>query len=75
MTVGEIKNIIANLPDNTEVEINSVWNEDSQELTPTGCSGFYHERDKKVYLTPDVIEPPYEGGYENLDDDEDYEDD
>ncbi len=60
MTVREMKEIINNLPDNTEIEINSVWNEDIQDLTPTGCSGFYHEGRKKVFLTPDVIELPHD---------------
>ncbi len=55
MTVKDIKAIIANLPDNTEIEINSVWNNETQELTPTGCSGFYHKDRDKVFLTPDII--------------------
>lgn len=55
MTVKELKQMIANLPDNAEVEINSVWNEELQELTPVSCDGFYHETDNKVYLTPDII--------------------
>lgn len=60
MTVKDMKEIINNLPDNTEIEINSVWDEDIQSLTPTGCSGFYHEALKKVCLTPDVIELPHD---------------
>lgn len=44
-----------NLPDNTEVEINSVWDNDTQELSSSDCSGFYHEQKKKVFLTPDRI--------------------
>lgn len=53
MTVGEIKAM--NLPDNTEIKINSVWNENEQDLNAVSCDGFYHEKDNKVYLTPDVI--------------------
>lgn len=53
MTIGEIKAM--NLPDNTEIKINSVWNEDTQNLEPVSCDGFYQEKDKKVYLTPDII--------------------
>lgn len=53
MTVGDIRKM--NLPDDTEIEINSVWDKEKQELTPTSCDGFYHEKDKKVYLTPDII--------------------
>lgn len=52
MTVGELREIIKDLSDDTEIEINSVWNEDKQELTPSECSGFYHEQRKKVFLTP-----------------------
>lgn len=55
MTVGELKEIIKDLPDNTEIEINSVWNEDIQELTPSECSGFYHVQRKKIFLTPNEI--------------------
>ena len=53
MTVGEIKAM--NLPDDVEIEINSVWDSTKQDLTPVGCCGFYHEKDNKVYLTPDKI--------------------
>ena len=53
MTVGDLRKM--NLPDDTEIEINSVWNKDKQELTPASCYGFYHKKDKKIYLTPDVI--------------------
>ena len=55
MTVGELKEIIKGLPDNTEVEINSIWDDEAQELTPSACGGFYHEQRKKVFLTPDHI--------------------
>ena len=55
MTVGELREIIKDLPNETEVEINSIWDDDSQELTPSTCSGFYHEQRKKVFLTPDYI--------------------
>ena len=55
MTVGELIEIIKDLPDETEVEINSIWDDDTQELTPSECDGFYHEQIKKVFLTPDHI--------------------
>lgn len=55
MTVGELKEIIKDLPNDTEVEINSIWDDDAQELAPSECSGFYHEQRKKVFLTPDHI--------------------
>ena len=55
MTVKDLKEIIKDLPDNTEIEINSVWDDDAQELTPSACGGFYHKQIKKVFLTPDRI--------------------
>lgn len=55
MTVGELREIIKDLPNETEVEINSILDDDTQELTPSACSGFYHEQRKKVLLTPDMI--------------------
>lgn len=55
MTVEELREIIKDLPDETEVEINSIWDNDAQKLTPSECSGFYHEQKKKVFLTPDRI--------------------
>lgn len=41
------------IPDDTE--INTVWDEEKQELLPTGCDGFYHKEDNAFYLTPNVI--------------------
>lgn len=55
MTVKEMKSIIENLPDDTEIKINSVWDENIQELTAVSCSGFYHEQQTMVFLTPDQI--------------------
>jgi len=55
MTVGELREIIKDLPNETEVEINSIWDDDAQELTPSACSGFYHGQRKKVFLTPNHI--------------------
>lgn len=55
MTVGELREIIKDLPDDTEVEINSIWDDGTQELTPSACAGFYHRQRKKVFLTPDKI--------------------
>lgn len=53
MTIRELNEM--NLPDDTEVQINSVYDKDINDLRPVSCSGFYHENDKKVYLTPDAI--------------------
>lgn len=52
MTVRELKEIIENLSDNTEIKINSVWDDNLKELTPVDCDGFYSEKYNKVYFTP-----------------------
>lgn len=53
MTIGEIRKM--DIPDDTEIKINTVWDEEKQELLPTGCDGFYHKEDNVFYLTPNVI--------------------
>ena len=53
MTVGEIRSM--DIPDDVEIKINSVWNEDKQDLEAVSCDGFYHKKDNKVYLTPEAI--------------------
>lgn len=53
LTVGDIKNM--NLPDDTPIEINSIWDEKEETLHATDCEGFFHEDDKKLYLTPHCI--------------------
>ena len=40
---------------NAKKKHNRVWNEEKQELTPSSCEAFYHEKDNKVYITPEVI--------------------
>ncbi len=55
MTVNELREMIANIPGDAKVEINSVWDPEREEFMPDGCSGFYHAGDGKVYLTPDVV--------------------
>jgi len=53
MTIGEIRKM--DIPDDTEIKINAVWDEEKQELLPTGCDGFYHKEDNALYLTPTII--------------------
>lgn len=53
MTVGDIRKM--NLPDDTEIQINSVLDENINDLTPVPCDGFYHKKDNKVYITPEII--------------------
>ena len=57
VTIAELKMIIEreNLPDTTEIMINSVYDKENKNLIPTKCYGFYHKKDNKIYLTPDLI--------------------
>ena len=53
MTVGDIRKM--DLPDDVEIQINSVFDTEHNDLKPVDCDGFYHEKDNKVYLTPSII--------------------
>ena len=55
MKVKDMKSIIQDLDDEVDIEVNSVLDEEKQELTPSSCEAFYHEKDNKVYITPEVI--------------------
>ena len=55
MKVKDMRNLIKDLDDEVDIEVNSIWNEEKQDLTPSSCDGFYHEKDNKVYITPEVI--------------------
>ena len=55
MKVKDMKSIIKDLDDEVDIEVNSVWNEEKQELTPSSCEAFYLDKDNKVYITPEVI--------------------
>lgn len=55
MKVKDMKSIIQDLDDEVDIEVNSVWDEEKQELTPYSCEAFYHEKDNKVYITPELI--------------------
>lgn len=57
VTIAELKMIIEreNLPDTTEIMINSVYDKENKNLISTKCYGFYHKKDNKIYLTPDLI--------------------
>ena len=58
MNVGEMKEIIKDLSNDTKIRINSVCDEETGELRPSKCSGFYHKDKNEVYLTPEVIRVP-----------------
>ena len=47
MKVKDMKSIIQDLDDEVDIEVNSVWDEEKKELTPSSCEAFYHE---KVFL-------------------------
>ena len=46
VTVGDLRKM--DIPDDVEIKINPVY------AKPVSCTGFYHEKDNKVYLTPNV---------------------
>lgn len=54
MTVKDMKNIINNLPDNTEIEINSVHGEEGYTLSPISEAHYCNIRNK-VCITPAII--------------------
>lgn len=37
MKVKDMRNLIKDLDDEVDIEVNSVWNEEKQELTPIVC--------------------------------------
>ena len=55
MKVKDMREIIQDLDDDVEIEVNSVLDEDTNELRPTSCDGFYHKKNNKVYITPEII--------------------
>ena len=55
MKVKDMRKIIDGLDDEVDIEVNSIWDNDKEELTPSSCDGFYHEKDNKVYITPEII--------------------
>lgn len=52
-TVGDLRKL--DIPDDVEIKINSVYDSEHEEYVPVPCAGFYHEKDNKIYLTPDTI--------------------
>ena len=56
MTVKDMKALMADLADDVEIEINSVFDTNENCLKPSGISeAHYHKDDNKVYLTPEMI--------------------
>ena len=56
MNIKEFKAIINNLPDETIIEINSIWSREKIELEPSSiCEAHYDEKKKKVFITPEKV--------------------
>lgn len=56
MNVKELKNLIKDLPDDTIIEINTIWDKEENELKPSSvCEAHYNEQKKKIYITPEKI--------------------
>ena len=43
MKVKDMRNLIKDLDNEVDIEVNSVWNEEKQELIPSSCEAFYHD--------------------------------
>ena len=54
MNVKELKALINNLPDNVEVEINSIFQDGEWELSEIS-EAHYDERRNKVVITPEIV--------------------
>ena len=54
MNVKELKDLINNLPDDAEVEINSIFQDGEWELSEIS-EAHYDERRKKVIITPEIV--------------------
>lgn len=55
MTVKEMKVFINDLPDNIEIEINSICNKDGEWESSPICEAHYCEKSNRIYITPNVI--------------------
>ena len=55
MTVKEIKELINGLPDDVEVEINSIYDEKEEWQASPISEMHYCKKNNKIYITPDVI--------------------
>ncbi len=55
MIVKEMKTLINNLPDNVEIEINSICDKNGEWESSPICEMHYCAKSNKVYVTPNVI--------------------
>lgn len=54
MTVKEFKELIANLPDDVEIEINSIYENEEWFSSPI-YEAYYSKEHNKVLLSPEII--------------------
>ena len=55
MTVKEMKELLKNLPEEAEIEINSVYDKNEKYETRPICEAHYSGMQNKVYITPIII--------------------
>lgn len=48
MNFNDLKQM--NIPDDAAIEVNSVWSESFQDLTPVSCDGFYDPKRNTLFL-------------------------
>jgi hypothetical protein len=55
MTVKEMKELLNNLPDDAEIEINSIYDKNEECKSSPICEAHYSGMQNKVYITPIII--------------------
>ena len=55
MTVREMKELLKNLPEDAEIEINSVCDKNEKYESSPICEAHYSGMQNKVYITPIII--------------------
>lgn len=55
MTVKEMKELLNNLPEDAEIEINSVYSKNEEYDSSPICETHYSGMKNKVYITPIII--------------------
>lgn len=57
MNVKEFKELIKNLPDDAEIEINTIFENEEWRTSPV-CEVHYDKKRNAVYITPEIISIP-----------------
>lgn len=56
MTKSELLEIMKDVPDDTEIQLCTIWNDDSADFSGSGvCECHYDSNRDKVFLTPSNI--------------------